>query len=223
MNMAAEPLTHTARANVFQREATWRLAPDALEREGRTPAAVPWWLRASRVVTQIMLPGALDPIEPGGPARFPYAEIRELRLCFDPTEADKTRYRCELRLVGGERAFIVSGHVLGVWEAGSRATTYGPLVRGLMVRAAAAANPQCRFQAGKRPLHYWFLCVLLTVLLVTAFAVLSLLGLDHLSEVSWAKLAVVVGGIPLLVLYARRNRPRSFDPQSIPRDVLPDA
>ena len=195
MNQTQEPIAHRARANIYQEEANWRLSADALEREGGTPARVPWWVRASRVVTRIMLPGALDPIEPGGPARFPYAAIRELRLCFDPTEADKTRYRCELRLADGERAFIVSGHVIGVWEAESRADDPCALVRGLVARVMAA-NPQCRFQAGKRPLHYWFLCVLLTVLMVAAFAVLSLLGVDHLSEVSWAKLGVVVGGIP---------------------------
>ncbi len=38
----SEPV-HVARANIFQREATWRLAADALERDGGEPAAAPWW------------------------------------------------------------------------------------------------------------------------------------------------------------------------------------
>lgn len=221
MNQAHEPIAHHARANIYQEEARWHLSADALVRDGGTPATVPWWVRASRVVTQIILPGALDPIEPGGPARFPYEAVRELRLYFDPTEADKTRYRCDLRLATGEQASIVSGHVLDAWSAENRGATYLPLVRGLVARVASA-NPLCRFRAGKRPLHYWRMCVVLSALMVAAFAVLSLLGVEHLSEVSWAQLAIVVGGIPLLVLYARKNWPRSFDPKSIPPDVLPD-
>jgi len=57
MNRALDSTTHSARADMFQREASWRLGPDALKRESG---------------------------EPGGSARFPYASIVEMRLCFDP-------------------------------------------------------------------------------------------------------------------------------------------
>jgi hypothetical protein len=42
MTVAVDAITHAARANVFQREACWRLDPDALEREGGKPADALW-------------------------------------------------------------------------------------------------------------------------------------------------------------------------------------
>jgi hypothetical protein len=44
MNRALDSTTHSARADMFQREASWRLGPDALEREGGEPADAPWWM-----------------------------------------------------------------------------------------------------------------------------------------------------------------------------------
>jgi hypothetical protein len=38
MDLADRPISHSARADMFQREATWRLGPEALEREGGEPA-----------------------------------------------------------------------------------------------------------------------------------------------------------------------------------------
>jgi hypothetical protein len=67
MDGAADSITHSARANIFQHEASWRLGPDALERESG---------------------------EPGDSARFPHASIVEIRLCFDPTRFHSARHRC---------------------------------------------------------------------------------------------------------------------------------
>ena len=51
--------------------------------------------------------------------------------------------------------------------------------------------------------------------------VLSITGWGPFSDSSWAKLFIVIGFIPLLVVYTRKNWPRRFKPDAIPQDVLP--
>jgi hypothetical protein len=56
MNSSAQPIVHNARADMFQREATWRLGAQALEREGGEPAAAPWWVRILRLYLRPIIP-----------------------------------------------------------------------------------------------------------------------------------------------------------------------
>src|SRR5262245_48848051 len=154
MNIAAQQIVHSARSDMFQREAAWRLGPDALEREGGEPAEAPWWARLLRFYAWLIIPWGVRRIEKGGSERFPYASIRELRLCFDPSRFDSKRYRCEIRLSDRRKASIYSTHFVGVTEFEDRGATYAPLVSGLVAQVANA-NPFCRFQAGKRRFAYW--------------------------------------------------------------------
>ena len=64
-------LVHRSRANVFQREAVWRLGADALEREGGEPADAPWTAHAARFYLRLLWPWSGITIERGGAARFP--------------------------------------------------------------------------------------------------------------------------------------------------------
>ena len=207
---------------MFQTEARWRLAADALEREGGEPANAPWYAHALRVFLRIIWPWTGVTIEPGGAARFPYASIKELRLSYDPTRFDTRRHRCDVRLSDGERATLWSTHFAGVADFEDRAATYTPFARALVARAAAS-NPACAFRAGTRPLFYWSGQLFLLAMAVAAIWVIALVGGSALSEVTWAKIFVVLGLIPLAFNYARKNRPRVFDPAKVPDDVLPDA
>jgi hypothetical protein len=220
MNIAAQPVAHSARADMFQREATWRLGAGALEREGGEPAQAPWWAHLLRFYLRLLIPWAVRSIEQGGPARFPYAAIAELRLCFDPTRADDTRHRCDLRLADGRKASFYSTHYVGFAEFEDRAATYVPLVRALVGRVASA-NPACRFRAGKRPLVYWTEHVVLAALAVLLVFVVGLVGGVAISDLFLIKLGVVVALIPVMIAYTRKNRPRQFDPAAIPAEVLP--
>jgi hypothetical protein len=215
-------LSHVSRASIFQREATWRLGADALEREGGEPAAAPWWAHAARYFLRLVWPWRGIRIDPGGPGRFPHADIRELRLSFDPTRFDTRRHRCDIRTADGRRAALWSTHFVSVAEFEDRAASYTQLVRALIAHVAAA-NPQCAFRAGKRPLIYWAEQVFLVVMAAAAVWVLALVGGSGLNEITWVKLALVAGFIPLALRYARKNRPRRFEPGAIPPDVLPDA
>ena len=124
MNIAAQPVVHSARADAFQREATWCLGPDALEREGGEPAEAPWWAHLMRFYLRLIVPWA----------------IRDI--------------------------FLLSMVVLLVF-------------------------------------------------------VLALVGGVAITDLFLIKLGVVVAFIPVMMMYTRKNWPRSFDPAAIPAEALP--
>jgi hypothetical protein len=213
--------THASRANVFQREATWRVGAEALEREGGEPADAPWYAHALRFYLRLLWPWSGIRIDRGGAARFPYGEIAELRMLFDPTRFDAQRHRCDVMMRDGTRISLWSTHYVAVGEFEDRGASYRPFVRALVARAAAA-SPACRFRAGKRPLVYWAELVFLLLMAALLVFVLALVGGSSLSDLVLVKLALVVAMVPLLLRYVRKNRPRAFDPPAMPADVLPD-
>src|SRR5262245_32221371 len=122
--MDSEQITYKVRTSAFEGERTWRLGADALEWEGDGKA------------------GAV-----------PYASISELRLSYAPSRVDAARYRCDATLKTGGTVSILSTHYAGIANFESRAGTYVPFVRALVVRVAAA-NPAARFRSGKQPTVY---------------------------------------------------------------------
>lgn len=217
----AAVLAHSSRWSVFQREATWRLGGDALTREGGEPDAAPLFARVLRFLLRFILPWAVMKIEPGGPARFPYADIVELRLSFEPTRFDKERHRCDITMRDRTRATIWSTHYVSIGEFEDRAATYTPLARALVARIAAA-NPACVFRAGKRPLAYWAQLLFLLAMFSLLALVILTFGSAGLSGLVWLKLAIIAAFIPLLLRYVHKNRPGRFAADRIPADVLPD-
>jgi hypothetical protein len=217
--MAAAP-PHTTRASIFQQEARWTLTPDALERIGGEPAQAPFWARLARLIVLVMMPWGLDRIEAGGPARFRYADIRTLRLSYEPTGDRVQRYRCDVRTVDGRTAFLYSTSCKSATVLEDRAASYVPLVRELVARVAAA-SPGCRFRAGKRPLAYWAQNIALLILFTLMILVLFMVGGSGLSEFSWAKIGMIAALAPVVILSTRKNWPRTLSPGAIPGDILP--
>jgi hypothetical protein len=213
-------LAHASRANVFQREAFWRLSNEALARDGGEPADAPWYAHALRLYLRLLWPWSAIRIDRGGVLRLPCADIVELRVTFDPTRADTRRYRCDLTMRDGGRATIWSTHYVSAGDFEDRAATYTPLVRGLVARAAAA-NPACVFRAGKPRLVYWAEHAFLIAMAALLVFVLALVGGSGVSELVLVKLAIIAAFIPLLWSYARKNRPRRFGHDAVPSDLLP--
>jgi hypothetical protein len=196
MDDVTAPSTYVARANALEYEAIWRLGPDALELQGGPTAG------------------------PDTVMRFPYRDITGVRLSYAPSRVDSARYRCDLRMRSGQQLAILSTHYAGIADFEDRAATYAPFVRALISRVAAA-NPSARFRSGKSPVTYWLEHLFLLAMVVLLVFVLSMTGLGYLSESSWAKLFIVLCSIPLLIAYTRKNWPRRFAPDAIPKDVLP--
>ena len=198
MDMLTDALTHRARTSILEQETVWRLTPDALERE------------------QVLKDGK------GLTVRYPYQDIREIRLSFAPSRFDRARYRCEFQLKNGTLVSILSTHYAGFASFEDRGASYAPLVRGLIERVAAA-NPACKFHAGKLPGAYWGEQIFLFLMVLLLVFVIGAVGGASLSTLVLVKLGILVTYIPLMILYTRKNWPRSFDPTAIPPDLIPDS
>ncbi len=212
--------SHSSRWSVFQKEATWRLTADALERQGGEPADAGWFPHAMRIFLRILLPWYVIPIEAGGPARFAFADIVRMRLRFDPTRFDHQRHRCEITMRDRTKVSIWSTHYVSVGEFENRAATYTPLVRALVARTAAA-NPACDFRVGKKGWLYWAEFAFFLAMFTLLVFVLMAFGGYGLSGLVIVKLVIIVGFIPLLLRYMHKNRPGRFKPDAIPEDGLP--
>ena len=101
-----------------------------------------------------------------------------------------------------------------------RAATYVPLVRGLVARVAEA-NPACRFRSGKGPFVYWAEHIFLLLMVLLIVLVVFLVGGVAFSDLFLVKLGIVLGFIPLMIMYTRKNWPRRFDPAAIPKEAMP--
>jgi hypothetical protein len=195
MNEPASP-TYVARANVLEHEAIWRLTSDALELQGGPTAG------------------------PDVVMRFPYRDIVGVRLSYAPSRVDSARYRCDLTMRSGGTIAMLSTNYAGIADFEDRAATYAPFVRTLIAKVAAA-NPSARFRSGKNPITYWAEHFFLLAMVALLIFVLSITGTMPLSDSSWAKLFIIIGFIPLLIVYTRKNWPNRFKPDAIPSDVLP--
>jgi hypothetical protein len=196
MNEISSPPSYVARANALEYEAIWRLQPDALELQGG-PTAGP----------DVVL-------------RLPYRDIVGVRLSYAPSRFDHARYRCDLRMRSGQQIAILSTHYAGIADFEDRAATYGPFVRALIARVAAA-NPSASFRSGKNPVTYLLEHLFLFVMVVLLVFVLSMVGFAYVGDTSWVRLFIIVATIPLLIAYTRKNWPSRFKADAIPEDVLP--
>ena len=98
MNHGRRSGIHSARADMFQREATWRLGTEALERGGGEPATAPWWAHVLRFYLRLIVPFAMADREGGQ---------RPLSLCLhqgianllrsDPIRLHPPPLRCPAR------------------------------------------------------------------------------------------------------------------------------
>jgi hypothetical protein len=188
--------TYVARANALEYDAIWRLGRQELELQGG-PTAGP----------DVVL-------------RFPYRDIVEVRLSYAPSRANAARYRCDLKMRSGQRVAIISTHYAGIADFEDRAATYVPFVRALIARVAAA-NPAARFRSGATILGYLAQHLFLFAMFALLMFALAEFGVAYVSESSWVKLFVVLCFVPVLIAYARKNWPRPFKPEAIPKEVLP--
>lgn len=88
-------------------------------------------------------------------------------------------------------------------------------------RALAQENPACRFLAGASPVRFWAAAILLgTTMLVFAAAMLFLHHIGfHMPSV--LRIVLILVFLPVAILWFRRNRPRAYQPDAIPPEVLP--
>lgn len=182
---------YRARRSILEKEATWRLAPDALEQ-----------------------------IVDGKPVQgFLYADIVEIRLSYDPTRFESNRYRCDVRARNGARVVLVSVSYVSPGNFDNRGEIYAPFVRELVARVASA-NPACGFIAGRPLVNYLASHAFLIAMLLLLLSVLYATGAPIVGIVA-LKLGLIVVYVPVIIHYARVNWPRPFEPAAVPEHALP--
>lgn len=152
----------------------------------------------------------------GQTTRVPFAHVQVLRLAYDPTQDLRTRFACTVTCGDGSSCTIYSTHQTGLSAASDHRQTYVPLVQALIAGAAGQGRP--RLLAGVSPLRYWLTLGGLLLLWLVAVLVLSRLPSDATHWVQFVGLAL---GLPVLAVWAKRNRPRSFVASAIPEGLLP--
>lgn len=190
VRMKPEELVHRVRANVFARDAEWRIEGDRLiwrsaEKEAKGDGGVI----------------ALDQVE-------------SIRLTQEPARRGM-RLFCRVRTREGATALIGSAHHAGFLRAEDRGGTYRPLARGLISRVAIA-NPRARFLTGATPFAWWSVVLGLAVLFGAMAALFVLAGREMFTPRLLVGAALVAAGAPNLVRWLTANRPGAFDPADPP-------
>jgi hypothetical protein len=186
-------LKFAARRSVLERETTWALLPEGLQR-----------------------------MRPGGKAEvFPYAAIVRARLQFSPSGTHPDRYLCSLHLQDGRKLHLVSTHYKGLMRFEDRRAAYAPFVPEL-VKRVSEANPQVNLSAGASPAQYYGLVVFLVLVAGLLAWGLDLPGrLAEGGWGGWVRIGVLLALLPILWAFLRANRPRPFTAEAIPPRLLP--
>lgn len=150
---------------------------------------------------------------------IPLTAIRTVNLRFEPTRMQTNRYRCHLTLADGRKLVFQNEHYAGFASFEDRSLSYRTLVTAL-VRRIPTVNPSCTFTTGTSALSWWgqltglvLMFLLLAGLLIAMASVIGALII--------LKLLLIAALLPVLLKWALKNRPGTFDPLSPPAELLP--
>jgi hypothetical protein len=188
--MNSDDIIHRVRANVFARDAEWRLSGDRLAWRATSANATP----ESGIIS-------LDQIE-------------SIRLTREPTRGG-TRMFCRLRTRHGATAIIASAHHAGMFSAEDRSASYRALVAALVSRTAQV-NPRARFLTGATPQVWWGVVLGLACLFGALGATFVMAGRELFTTRLLLGLGLVALGAPNLVRWLKANHPGTFDPGAPP-------
>jgi hypothetical protein len=146
--------------------------------------------------------------------------IARVRLGFRPSNFGNQRFVTEIWPRNGPRLEIASASTRSIVGMEDHGQAYGDFVRELH-RRIAAARSECRFEAGFAAWRWWPMAAI-AVATALAFGFIAIRTLAS-GDVGASVLVLSLIGLlawqmaPLIL----RNRPRNYDPQNIPKEVLP--
>lgn len=152
--------------------------------------------------------------------RLRLAAVEQMRFTFDPGNISARGFRTQLRLKDGRS--LTFGNLS--WKSFVDVDRQEEAYRAFATRlaaAVAAANPQCRFFAGK-PLVLWGLFTLLAVAAIFGMALFGWSAWTHgRNGAAFMALVLALLGIWQMEPMVRLNRPRELGPGEVPPDLLP--
>lgn len=184
---ASLTVTHRSRANIFAREAEWRVDDDRL-----------FWR-------------ALDSEDHG---MMSLDNVASVRLTVEPGRTGPRRL-LRVRSRSGALLLLSSAHV-GAWgRQENRSDTFAPLTRAIVTRAAAL-SPGARFEVGATPLAWYGVAAGLASFLAALGLMLARYGSEMLTGRLLLGGALVLLGLPNLLRWLASNKPGTFDPANPP-------
>jgi hypothetical protein len=154
--------------------------------------------------------------------RVPYDRIRRLRLSFRPVTMQSHRFVAEIWSAAGPKLEICSTSWRSIVEQERHDAAYSAFIAELH-RRIAAGGATVSFETGSPVALYWL------GLAMFAGASLALAALTvRALQIGAPGGAAIVGGFLALFLWQvgtffRRNRPGSYQPHTLPPEVLPRA
>jgi hypothetical protein len=177
-------------------------------------AGAPWQFRLAPEALAWRLGARAD--------RVAYGRIRRLRLSFRPAGIRSRRYIAEIWPASAPKLTIVSSSWKGMAERQQLDAGYATFVAELH-RRLIAAQSAASFERGAPPLLYWPALALSTA----AAAAMGALTIEALRAGVLAGALFVAAFLALFVWqmggFFRRNRPGTYRPDDLPRDVLPNS
>jgi hypothetical protein len=149
-----------------------------------------------------------------------YRDVRRLRQSFKPKSMQAQRFLTEIWADGAPRLEIVSSSWKSMVEQERQDAPYAAFIAELNARVARAGTP-VRYDRGANPFGYW-LGVALYAMVAVALAVVSVRAVQ--SHALGA--AAFIGAFVAIFLwqggtYLLRNRPGTYSPDALPRDLMP--
>lgn len=184
----------------------------AVYTQNLTPVGQPQTLR---------LAGGRLALERGfGTDDVPLAAVESVRLTFEPRSIAARAFKTSLTVRNGRPVRFTSVSWKGLTRVDEQGDGYRAFLSALLP-AIALANPGAHFVAGK-PAPVWYGAVLLAV--VAAAGVSLFVGRAFVAgevKAGLFGLVVAAGCAWQAVPFVLRNRPRTFDPDRVPVDLLP--
>lgn len=152
--------------------------------------------------------------------RLSYPMIRHIRLGYKPTNMANSRFQAEIWPLNAPKLVVQSVSARNLIDVTDHGTDYARFLRELHTRVDAA-NKSCVYEAGLPAWRWWpsAIVALFTVLALLYVVAQGLLAGHFL-------MALIIGGTGVWFLWqiwniVTRNRPRNYDPQNLPADLLP--
>jgi len=148
-----------------------------------------------------------------------YTDIAQVSTSFASSK-NNAFYQCELKMRNGSLLLLKSQHYRGLADFEDRNKTYSEFVIGLH-KLLALANPEVVYKKGVRFMSYVIsmLIFAITGILFPIFSIGALITGNLLYGIIG-----FIGSIFLIlkmVKYAKKNKPGTYDPDDIPRGLLP--
>ena len=158
--------------------------------------------------------------EKGRSGTIEYKNIYQIRLIYTPSRLNKNQYQIEISETNGDFTKIKNIHFKGAANFEDRSKDYNGFVIELH-KNISLVNPNVRFNAGVSSGKYKFYWLLLIFsILVLLAALLFMISFGFV----WIAVAHILAMLYLFSIsksFMKKNKPRNYNPNNIPQNLLP--